>query len=323
MSPKHERLQKRKHPHSLHLAETPEEFLLGFEAVADISIRDLTSETVEAGGILSVTLAGSIPLGIGSPTSDVDLLVLVTEATVFRGKLPNTRYRQLFGGHAAAKEFSLALYERVLLVNGIEVNIQYVDATKFDRACQTLTSGGSYISFAGPDIIILSRMKVGWCVWDCGSTCLREGPFYRSNALEIHSAIRYMTFAIQDIDDALSALRDNLALSTHLSRMAVEKAFQAYIASKGIAFAGAKWLRLLKTPRMFPDDSDHSMLHDLFAEGTRLLFPGAFSSIEIGEKHIQDVTSFIRELRHRSFSRPDFKMALKLSGQINSLVAPE
>ena len=96
------------------------------------------------------------------------------------------------------------------------------------------------------------------------------GALLGGNALEIHAATWYLVGAVQELEDARTAVADSPMLALHLGRSCAERCFLAYFASRGFAYLGSKWLRALE-----PDSPAHRLR--ALADG----IPGRTAAVEL------------------------------------------
>jgi hypothetical protein len=299
--------------HSIFLSKNQSDFAQRFSTEVGESFEDFAANITNFEDLQAIILTGSIPLGVGSPRSDIDFLFLTLGREEPRLSTARSGNQLLFAGRPAGGEANLSYYESIILAKGIEIGINFIDIEELRRTGAALAGGGSYLTLTGPATMILSRVKTGWCLWQREPLSQLCGELVDNDALEIHSSARYMSFALQDLEDAEAAIEQNPQLALFLGRLSVEKSFMSYFASRGVAFAGSKWLRLLHSDR-FDIASDKHV--DLRLSGTNLLFPVATNNPDDLATYLENVKGFIAQLQKSIFSLPALAIAFKMSAQL-------
>jgi hypothetical protein len=236
-----------KRPHGLHLHTHPQAFLEDFEAQTGATIAEIVRIAAGTENVVGVILGGSLPLGIGTSASDIDLLVVLDKSV--RNCLPKSdaHTKVLHAGTFAEAGERIVRGEVVLMRGGIEINCQILTLQAIVSAAQQLQRG--HVSQTPYEFGLLSRLRTGWKL--IGAERLRSllAPLLESDALEVHCTIWYLVGATQELGDARAALEDCPRLALHLGRSAYERAVLAFLASRGFAYVGSKWLRAFEHTR--------------------------------------------------------------------------
>ena len=296
----------RKKSHSLHLCKTPAEFLASFERTAGQTVAAFVERFASADRIAASLLVGSIPLGIGSSASDVDIVALIDDASALRDE---TRIEDdeniVFTGRSDDQTTALVLAEVIAFLGGVEVHLEFILASRVGEWAKQATE--SRVSLAAQQVRILGRVKTGWVLSSRESSDGVCGALMRDNSLEVHCAVTSFVYALQDLEDARVALAGNVPLALHLGRSCVERCFAACFATKGFAHLGSKWLRFLKT-------ADES-LRGLADAGVPLLFPslGDRASAESYLNDVAELTALARDVIQRDTA---FRVAFRMCPQI-------
>ena len=304
-----------KRPHALYRSTDAATFAAAFEAETGRRIEQVVAELCVDNDACGVVLGGSLPLGLGTPASDVDLLVLLDDADQEMLPKPNARDGIVFAGRFADSGAQIARAEIVAVVAGIEVNCQLLSATAVERAGQQISR--AQVSLTPYEIGLLSRLKTGWTLEHTTAFDRRCAPLVSRNALEIRSAVWYLVGAAQDLEDARSALADSPMLALHLGRSCAERAILAFFAAQGFAYVGAKWMRAFE-PAHAPGRLGR--IAGALPGGRaalRILFPDCADPAG-AVAYLEDVGSFMADIRREIESEAAFKIAIALCPQLRN-----
>ena len=282
-----------------------------------MSLDSLIERLADRESVSAVILAGSIPLGAATSVSDLDLIVLLESPN--SRPLPSVRTfpEVVFAAEGQAGSMFEAR-QVVAVLNGIEVDVHFLSAPAVVALARRIAGAG--VLLTPNEICFMSRIKTGWVVAQNERFNDIVGRLRRDNSLEIHTATTYVTGSLQELEDAYAALADNQELALYLGSCSVEKCFTAFLASRGYAYTGGKWLRLidrLEPPRSFDSDSFRSLM----ANGVKLLFPTP-GDRETAEQYLAGVGCFLRSVRAVIELDPLFKIAFALCPQINEPMSP-
>jgi Nucleotidyltransferase domain len=300
-----------KREHSLHTSLNTEDFLRKFEIECGCTLHSCVSAMVSMDQLSGVVLGGSIPLGIGTSASDVDVLVLVDSHRALISDSPNCSAAGLFSGTFIGDSSELAITNVVSLLNGVEVDFTFMLAPRVLAIHERLERGS--LSLTVHQIRLLSRIKTGWLLIDRDQMPRSTCKWGVDNALEVHCAVRYFIFGLKDREDAHAALADNVPLAYHLGRSCVERCFESYLSSRGYAYVGNKWLRFL-AQLIDHQNSDAESLRTL---GVPLLFPSQYSSRGKAEDYLESVDAFMVSVRSVLEKDLGVRIALRLCPQVN------
>jgi hypothetical protein len=304
--------------HSLHECTTPDAFFERFRSESGESVHELVGRFVVAERIAATILGGSLSLGIGTAVSDVDLLVLIDGADALKSSDSESLHFELRGESVGEAETLLAA-EVVTIVNGIEVNLQFIEMSRVRMLAEKLARPNLWLSPGGTNTVILGRIKSGWVL--TSSDRFRDGcaALLKTQALEIHCTVAHLVAALQDFEDARAAVPNDLPVALHLGRAAVESCFFAYFASESHVFVGSKWLRLIDRKRAASgaDRDARWALGELGQSGVSLLFPPLLREAAEVDAYLERVADFIAGVRSTIERRTAFKVAFKLCPQMH------
>jgi hypothetical protein len=291
--------------HSLHECRTGSEFIERLNVAVGGADAWHPQRFVSHGVLRGVFLGGSIPLGIGSPVSDVDLIAIVDAESSLPRNLPNDR-------NIVHKSIRTENTSVIMLCRGIEIDINYVTAGRVEVIYERLLREGRLPPVS--DMRLISRIRRGWILWSDPDLSTLVAELRSNSAVEIRCCVEAFVFALQLLDDAREALNDNLSLSLHLGRLAVEWAFKAHLATLGELYVGDKWLRLAGCAKD-PFSPGQSYL---FAEAERLFFPSRTEAPANTTRYLDEVACFLTAAREQVEQNPAFRVAFKLCPQIEN-----
>jgi len=306
---------KKKRPHSLHRSRDAIEFEASFEAETGRGIKGVVRELCREGEPCGVVLGGSLPLGLATPVSDVDLLVLLDDPGSEVLAKASAGSGVLFSGRFAGHGAGIARAEIVAFFSGIEVNCQILSAAAIEDAGRRIAR--AQVSLTPYEIGLLSRLKTGWTLErnatfdNCCAALLQE------EALEIHSTVWYLVGSAQDLEDALAAMADSPMLAMHLGRASAERAVLAYFAAHGFAFVGAKWMRA------FEPANGEGPLGRIASElpGGRAALGVLFPALDHdggAKAYLAEVQGFIKRVREKIERQQAYKIAIALCPQLRA-----
>lgn len=315
---------EKKRPHRLHTCTSADAFPAAFCDETGHSIYDVVARFCGGAVPCGVVLGGSIPLGLGSPASDVDLLILLDPpSTTGNGTAGNgvpalpqqdPRTGVVFSATFASDGGTrLASGEVVAMMGGVEVNGQLLSAVAVGELIRR--GVGARVSLTAHEIGLLSRLKTGWTLLRGPSFDRHCGALLSGNALEIHAVTWYLVGAVQELEDARAAVADSPMLALHLGRSCAERCVLAYFASRGFAYLGSKWLRALE-----PDSPAHRLR--ALADG----IPGGFAALELmfparddaAEAYLDRVAALVATTRQVIEQDRAFRIAFSLCPQLRS-----
>jgi hypothetical protein len=295
--------------HSLHRCTTPAEFVERFREETGQAPHEFVRSVVENADIEAVIVGGSIPFGVATAISDVDLMVLLRSgqprlAEVDAGhKLHNARY---------VGESRLVSDEVVLLVGGIEVEVQLMRSDQVLALGEALRRGGAV--FTPLELILLARVKRGWVIEEDEGFRARHSALMEGRFLDLYIALREYAGALKETEDAWAAAAELPVLALYLGRAAVDKVCCFILALCGYPSIRSKWIRLVESGRI---GAESPRAHALLGRGIRLLFPSAPSErASETARYLDEVVAFMGDAK--AFAEEDrlFAIAFAQSRQI-------
>lgn len=300
--------------HSLHESRGADDFCLRFERETGRSVRQVVEEVVDAKAPMAVFLAGSVPLGMATSGSDVDLIVLVDDSTA----LVNSE--QHIANNSQQLEFNTET-ESVLagiflrMNEGILVDLQVAVTPAIHGVHRRLRRRGSKLSET--EIRTLGRINTGWLLWQSEGYLEQNSAIFKDPALDVYCCTTHFVSALHEITKAERALGCNdFTLALQLGRLAVEMAYLSYFASEGLTYLGSKWLAQIGHAR---DAADRVSRHPLLKEGSRYLFPPYTSDQVEANRYLRSVAEFLTAMRHLIEQKILFRIAFQACPQINLL----
>lgn len=234
----HERSGKR--PHRIFKATSGRQFTQAFATECRESVEEFVDRTVARTSLVGIVATGSIPLGVATAVSDVDLVALVSDGRELTG---HGSQEHLLFSRSLSESSSGLVVESAQLINGVEVNLV---TTSVESVIQRFSAvRKSNVSLTLSDVRFMSRLKTGWVVFQTEKWAEVEAAM-DDRSLELHWAMNQLVAAHGDLEDASEALRDSGRQAKYLARLAVDKAANALLAQRGLAFVGSKWVRLVE-----------------------------------------------------------------------------
>jgi hypothetical protein len=282
--------RRKKAPHALHLAKTPDRLLAALEAVG-IDLIGLVFEFVKPNADPGIIVTGSIANGIATEASDLDIIVLLPALTAMKK-------RQAQIGDVAVNymphEDGIRT-EITMIVRGIDININFIaDA----RACESGVEADGDPRRAAANMEdhyqmrFLGRLGNSWVLRN-ESLVKRWRVFYETDKFRINRIGTEFTAATKNLEDMRASIGKGPGCVGILGISIVSKAMQSLLAYGGFSFVSGKWLR--KANEMIADPGNPSAT--LLAEGRRLLFPGLFATESEEEAYFREVQMFCRAVR--------------------------
>jgi hypothetical protein len=302
-----------KRPHTLHSSKGPVDFLLAFESETGLSLHSFIERFVDSKDVSAVILAGSIPLGLATSASDLDLIVLLQSENNRPMPSASTHPEVIYAAERQGGSTTLEARQVVAMLNGVEVDAHFLSAQVVADLSKRIARAG--VLLTSNETCFMSRIKTGWVLTQTEGFSGYVGRLLRDNSLEIHTTTNNLVGALQELEDARVALADSHELALHLGRCSVEKCFMAYLSARGYAYPGGKWLRLLRLLEpLRPQDSDS--YQTLMSHGVNLLFPTTVNR-EVAENYLTEVAEFFRSVKELIEIDRTFKVAFALCPQIH------
>ena len=298
--------------HRLHECKSADEFRPCFEEATGCLVENIADHIVRHTAPKAIFLAGSLPLGMGTSGSDVDLIVLIDtkDAQVSRERLANTDQDLEFvnDGDMLLSGISLTLR------HGIPVEVQVVLTSAVAAVYRRLRRRGPDLTET--EIRTLGRLATGWLLWQSERYMEDSGVDLTDPSLSIYCATRSFVFALLQRSKAARALEQrDIPLSLHHARTSVEESYLAYFASEGLPHLGSKWLA--KIGHAY-DAPQRIAEHPLLTQGIRLLFPTLSSSLTEASQYLREASEFIMSMRSLIERRVRFRIAFNACPQIAS-----
>lgn len=284
--------RRRKVPHALHLAKTPEQLLAALDA-AGIDLLGLVFEFVKPNADPGVVVTGSIANGIASEASDLDVIVLLPALSAMKKR--QARIGEIAVNYMPHEDGVRT--EVTMIVRGIDININFIANP---QACEEGVEADGDPRRAAANMEdhyqmrFLGRLGNSWTLRN-EALVRRWRAFYETEKFRVNRIATEFTAAAKNLEDMRASVGKGPGCVGILGVSIVSKAMQALLAYNGFCFVSGKWLR--KANQMIADPDNPSA--ELLAEGRRLLFPGLFASELEEEAYFREVQGFCRGVRRR------------------------
>jgi hypothetical protein len=302
-------LYRHKAAHTLYSAASPEEFCRRFAEQTGAEPWWHPSIMLPGGRLKGLVLGGSIPLGIGSAASDIDLIAVldlpesVPQGFPARDGVVSTTY----SGVGTPKAFA----NLVLIDGAVEIDIVFLALERLEEMHRLARRP------AGPlnpsDLRLLSMSKHGWVLQDSPNFAAFLEMLRNDHVLVMKATVSKFIFALKALEDARAAVADNAVLALHLGRSCVDWTVQGYYASQGILHLGEKWLRLASAPRLA---GINQIPAGLLSRAQHLLFPAFSQDRTEAARYLHDVARFAADVKAFIERNPRLKAAFALSAQV-------
>jgi Nucleotidyltransferase domain len=299
--------------HTLHECRSVEQFRSSLEAATGSPLERIVDHVVQAAAPKAIFVVGSIPLGMGTSGSDIDLVVLADGRTALvsgEERVANSDQQIEF----SSESDMLLARTSLTLMQGILVEVQVVLTPTIHQVYRRLRRRGPELSEV--EMRTLSRLSRGWLLWETAGYLQESGLYLRDPSLAVYCSTRSFVSALLQRGKAARALeRSDIPLALHHGRLSVEDAYLAYFASEGLPHLGSKWLAQIGRA---PDAAQRVARHPLLAEGIRLLFPTLFSSVADTAPYLREASDFVVAMRSLIERNIRFRIAYAACPQIAS-----
>ena len=300
-------------PHSLYECRTAEQFRSAFEVATGCSVEQVANHLIDPLAPKAVFLVGSLPLGMGTSGSDIDLIVLIDSRTAL---VSTDQHAANSNQHL---EFSsdtntLLPATSMSLKKGILVEVQAaLTPTIHDVYCR-LKHRGPELSEV--EIRTLGRLSTGWLLWETEGYLSRSGIDLRDPSLAVYCSTRSFVSALLQRSKAGRALeRQDIPLALHHGRLSVEDTYLAYFASEGLPHLGSKWLAQIGHAH---EAAQRISRHPLLIQGMHLLFPVLSTSVAETAQYLRHASDFVQAMQSLIEQRVRFRIAYAACPQIAS-----
>lgn len=298
-------------PHSLHECRNADEFRTQFEASTGCSLEQVIDRVIASAAPRALFLVGSLPLGMATHGSDIDLIVLVDEKSALRDRAAtaNTDRHLVFSNESDP----LRAGEFLEVVNGILVDISVVIAPSITRIYTRLRSRGPELSEI--EILTLGRLSTGWRLSRSDEYPARHHLTLTDRALDVYCSTRSYVSALHLLQKGWKALdTQDIPLTLQLGRSSVEAAYLAYFSSEGFPYLGPKWLAQIGHAR---GAAERVSRCPLLGEGIPALFPRYTTNATEARQYLETVSSLLTSFRSLIEQKILFRIAFEACPQIH------
>jgi hypothetical protein len=300
-------------PHSLHTCRTAEEFRFEFERSTGCVLERLADEFVSAGAPKAIFVVGSLPLGMGTSGSDVDVIVLVDDRSALRevqGSIVNSNQQMEFSNASDALLAGMFL----MLKSGILIDLQVAMIPGIHLVQKRLRRRGPELTES--EVRTLGRLGTGWLLWESTGYLQRHALSLNDPTLGIYCCTKHLVSALVHWRKALKAVDlEDVVLALNLGRSSVELGYLAYFASEGMPYLGAKWPAQIGHAR---GAAERLVRHPLLVEATRLLFPTYELTRKYALDYLRNVSDFIGSMQVLIEEKLLYRIAFKACPQLAS-----
>lgn len=297
--------------HTFYECRSAEELRARFETMTGRSIQHVADGLIHNRVPKAIFSVGSIPLGMGTRGSDVDMIVLVDS----KEALASGEARSANDSEQAAwfnESDALVAGTFIQLHEGVLVDVQVAVAPAI-RAIHTRLRGRSP-ELSEMEIRILGRLRRGWLLWETEGYLARNAIDLNDRTLAVYCCTRNFVTALTHQRKAAKALElHDVPLALHLGHASAEMAYLAYFASEGFMYLGVKWLAQLGFAR---GAQERLVRHPLLKQNLHLLFPVFGSSEGEAARYLQEVGEFSSSIRALIEEQILFRIAFKACVQI-------
>jgi hypothetical protein len=224
--------------HKLHQSKTPVEFADNFLKHTNKGFIEHVYSVINPGAIIDVLLVGSLANGVGTKYSDIDVYVISTIEKYQLSREQHPRDLITFENPGGG----LLLAQVIAPIAGLEMDIHVIDVNRLMAIYASLTRGNIHLSQL--DIKMLAALTTPWSFINKSQEYLFSDDLKES--FTIFCTTRAFVFAIQEYQDAETAMNSDSYLAVHLSRHVIEWLVGSLLAYRGICFLGVKWIKKVR-----------------------------------------------------------------------------
>lgn len=259
-------------------------------------MRHVVDQLVAPEARKAVFLVGSLPLGMATGGSDVDLILLVdSRAVILNNETGNIREG---ASDLLVKHFWF-------FVGGVDIDVMMVITPTINSIYECLRGKNPWLGES--EIMILSRLGAGWLLWQSDQYLERNGVVINNSELDVRCSTKRFVFAFAHREKAVKALAVNdISLCLHHGRLSVEKAYLAYFSSEGLSYLGDNWLAQITRA---DGALERVHRHPLLMEYVHLLFPVYRSTQVEAAQYLQAVSESLTKIRRLIEEKSSYRLA--------------
>lgn len=259
---------RKKRPHSLYEVGNAREFQNKLESLG-INIFEFISEIVYDMDSTGILLGGSIAERTATEVSDVDIALLINEASDLKDFKNEILGESVFYLH---RDKSKLENWAVIYHKGIEFNFEIrinPNVNNIENMNQAELSSAIDVDLSNvDDLRLLSRLSTGWPLLNKDIINLWKTA-YRVEELCERRVITEFTLAIKEIEDMKSSIDSSAAQTLLLGVHITSRLIKCLLATERFFSPGVKWMR--KVDSLINDDSNE--LAALLCTAKILVFP--------------------------------------------------
>ncbi|MGA4605127.1 hypothetical protein [Pseudoalteromonas maricaloris] len=291
-------------------------FLDRFRENTKVDLQTLINKIANDTAVDSAYIVGSIPVGVGSRISDVDIYVIINKDINGGNFAPDVLNMAEQVKWYSSDDDPLVIGEAIFIINGVKVDVELLRASGIESMCNRL--GSSHTLLSDSDINVFGKIRAGWAL-PFPSGELGEKLSSKEKAFDIYVTTKCLFTAISWFNKSMIVSGNTYVHSVLLARYAVEQCFSAYFASIGYAALRAKWVQFLMQGACQLSEFDQGNFNKIRESGLSLLFPD-FESTTNEEgfiKYLEKVRGFLLVTKKVLTSSPEYKIAISLNGEMS------
>jgi hypothetical protein len=300
--------------HSLHESLDAADLSARFEASTAISIKEVVDAVVSSEAPRAIFAVGSLPLGMGSSGSDIDLIVLVDSRDALRdaaSAVANNPEQLTF----ASDSDPLLAGVFLNMFEGVLVDLHVAIAPAIHDIYARLRRRGPDLSET--EVRTLGRLSTGWLLGQSEGYLDRHSALLSDPALAIYCTTKHYVGALHQRSKATRALNsEDIPLALQHGRSAIEMTYLAYLASEGLTYLGMKWLAQIGHAR---GAAERKARHPVLSEGIPLLFPSYPATHRETVDYLPRVSAFMTAIRAVIEQKTLYRIAFGACAQIHPL----
>jgi hypothetical protein len=282
------RPRSKKRPHTLHRCTTVEELIRALRKL-DIDPVSLVSEFVKPSFDIGILITGSIPWGVATGVSDLDILALLPSGDALKKKR-----REIPGGVVKyLPSFAANMLEISLFVSGIEIDVLcIVNPAVASEVEPERIRDAAWLHEHHPGEDVLMRLATGWVV-DGQRVVDRWKTHYQTDHLRSKWMAVEFTTATKDLEDMQAGIGLAAGHVAAIGAYAVMHLLHALMAYQGAYCTSVKWM--LRIEQLI-DTADPEM-RQVLIRGRELAFPTLLQGVAEERAYVERVLDYCGVVR--------------------------
>jgi hypothetical protein len=277
-------------------------------------VQEVVDQFVATDASKAIFLTGSIPLGMATHGSDIDLIILLDSRDALLEKNAASRNtNQCLAFSNESEPLRAELF--ITVMRGVTVEVAIALAPAVKQVYHRLRSKGPELS--ENEMMTLGRLSTGWLLTQTSGYLDRSKISLTEAALFVYCSTRHFSFALIYRLKAARALElGDIPQALYLGRLSVEMAYLAYFASEKLPYLGAKWLAQIGHAR---GAAERVQRHPLLREGVPFLFPALEPDAGAAKHYLTAASAFLISMRKLIEQKTLYRIAFQACPQIGPL----